>query len=454
MCALESINKEPWFHGLLPREEVRLLILKNGDFLVRMTEPNPGQSRQLVLSIMQSEGEEHNEGMHYVIRMHDGQYSVTEKKSFFNLQSLVGFYRHNRISDEVPTSICLNPIGRQKWELNHEDVIMTKTLGEGAFGEVKLGTLRHANGEIEQVAVKVAKLEKCTKEQIKEIMTEARLMRHFDHRNVVRCHGVAAVEEPLLVVMEFVQGGGLDSFLSKNNVLMAEKMDIIAQVAAGLAYIHKQNIMHRDIAARNVLYGCGTAKVSDFGLSRVGTSYHMDPNKKAPIRWLSPETLTSFIYTQLTDVFSFGVLCWEVIENGEQPYPGLLVLEVHQKVVRDDYRMIISDKAPFPLQEMIKKCWLRDVNQRPNMEQVHLMCCKFVDRRDAKTSPDQASAQLSGNGKTKDKEKEKDKGKGKGQGKAGGGGRMFLKKKPSTPAGNITVKSIVGLKSKATKKKK
>ena len=82
-------------------------------------------------------------------------------------------------------------------------------------------------------------------------------MRGLNHKNVVRCYGVAAVDEPLLVVMELVPGGGLDGYLQKNSVSWPEKLDIITQVAAGIAYIHSKNIMHRDIAARNVLYGKG-----------------------------------------------------------------------------------------------------------------------------------------------------------------------------------------------------
>lgn len=79
----------------------------------------------------------------------------------------------------------------------------------------------------------------------------------------------------------------------------------------------------------------------------------MDPSKRVPIRWLSPETIVSFLYTPQTDVFAFSILCWEVIENGAQPYPEMLVVQVHQKVGRDDYRMPISQKAPAMLADVI-----------------------------------------------------------------------------------------------------
>lgn len=334
--------------------------------------------------------------MHYVIRNADGKFSITANKNFDSLLELINYHKQNKLYEvellrsifqytrelqENPNSVLINPIGRQSWELNHADVTMTKTLGEGAFGEVKLGTLKMGS-ETVGCAVKTAKLEKLTKDQIKEITTEARLMRGFNHKNVVRCYGVAAVEEPLLVVMELVTGGGLDGYLQKNAVPWPEKLDIITQVASGIGYIHSKNIMHRDIAARNVLYGSGVAKVSDFGMSRIGTAYQMNPHKKVPIRWLSPETLITFVYTKETDVFAFAVLCWEVVENGTQPYSELKVAEVHQKVAKDDYRMTISDKAPSLLADIIKKCWVRNATQRPSMSQVVQMMAAITGKKD------------------------------------------------------------------------
>ncbi|KAF8358063.1 hypothetical protein PRIPAC_93058, partial [Pristionchus pacificus] len=204
----------------------------------------------------------------------------------------------------------LNPIAKQAWELRGDSVELVKKLGEGAFGEVHSGKLKLKMGRFMNVAIKVIKKTANNEAATAELQKEGSLMRKFNHPNVVRTFGMVIEKDSIMIVMELVNGGGLNDYVNKNKVSVEEKGSFALDIANGLAYIHSLNCIHRDIACRNRLIDVGKkqAKVSDFGLTRQTESYKIQPNDRIPIRWLAPEVLKSFEYNRAADIYAFGIL--------------------------------------------------------------------------------------------------------------------------------------------------
>jgi len=228
--------------------------------------------------------------------------------------------------------------------------IIFSALGKGAFGEVYMALYRHRDGDAVEMGVAVKTLREDPKrEKEEDFLKEAAIMAKFNHPNMVHLIGVCFDRQPYYIVLELLAGGDLQKFLRENRntperpslLTMKDLLFCALDVAKGCRYMESKRFIHRDIAARNCLLsskGPGrVVKIADFGMSR--DIYRSDYYRKGgkamlPIKWMPPEAFLDGIFTSKTDVWSFGILLWEVFSLGRSPYPGQHNTQVMELVVR------------------------------------------------------------------------------------------------------------------------
>ncbi|XP_069098759.1 ephrin type-A receptor 1 [Pleurodeles waltl] len=260
-------------------------------------------------------------------------------------------------------------------EIDPDWVTTEDVIGEGEFGEVFRGSLRYPGKERVTVAIKTLKTT-YSDSQWWNFLREATIMGQFKHQNIVHLEGVVTKQKPMMIITEFMENGALDAFLRQNEDKFScmQLVGMLQGIAAGMRYLSDRHYVHRDLAARNILVTRSLlCKVSDFGLSRIlendteGT--YETRGGKIPIRWTAPEAIAQRIFTSASDVWSFGIVMWEVLCYGDKPYGDLSNQEV-MKSIEDGYRLPPPVDAPSILYDLMKRCWARDRTRRPKFREI------------------------------------------------------------------------------------
>ncbi|XP_040275161.1 fibroblast growth factor receptor 3 isoform X3 [Bufo bufo] len=296
-----------------------------------------------------------------------------------------------------------------KWELSRSRLTLGKPLGEGCFGQVvmaeAIGIDKDKPNKAITVAVKMLK-DDATDKDLSDLVSEMEMMKMIGkHKNIINLLGACTQDGPLYVLVEYASKGNLREYLRARRPpgmdysfdtckIPAEQLtfkDLVScayQVARGMEYLASQKCIHRDLAARNVLVtDDNVMKIADFGLARDIHNidyYKKTTNGRLPVKWMAPEALFDRVYTHQSDVWSFGVLLWEIFTLGGSPYPGIPVEELF-KLLKEGHRMDKPANCTHELYMIMRECWHAVPSQRPTFKQL----VEDLDRALTVTSTDE-----------------------------------------------------------------
>ncbi|XP_062257283.1 proto-oncogene tyrosine-protein kinase receptor Ret [Platichthys flesus] len=286
-----------------------------------------------------------------------------------------------------------------KWEFPRKNLVLGKTLGEGEFGKVVKATAFRLKGKAgyTTVAVKMLK-ENASHSELRDLLSEFSLLKQVNHPHVIKMYGACSQEGPLYLIVEYAKFGSLRNFLresrkvgpsymSRDNnrnssylenpddraLTMGDLISFAWQISRGMQYLAEMKVVHRDLAARNVLVAEGRKmKISDFGLSRdvyEEDSYVKRSKGRIPVKWMAIESLFDHIYTTQSDVWSFGVLLWEIVTLGGNPYPGIAPERLFN-LLKTGYRMERPENCSEEMYNLMLRCWKQEAEKRQNFSDI------------------------------------------------------------------------------------
>ncbi|KAF3324916.1 serine/threonine-protein kinase HT1-like isoform X1 [Carex littledalei] len=269
--------------------------------------------------------------------------------------------KHNSNYVEIPTD------DNDVWEIDTNLLKMGNKVASGSYGDLYRGTYCS-----QDVAIKVLKPERVNTDMQREFAQEVYIMRKVRHKNVVQFIGACTKPPSLCIVTEFMAGGSVYDYLHKQRGVFKPPalLRLAIDVSKGMNYLHQNNIIHRDLKTANLLMDENeVVKVADFGVARVKVQSGVMTAETGTYRWMAPEVIEHKPYDHKADVFSFGIMLWELL-TGKVPYEYLTPLQAAVGVVQKGLRPTMPKNANPKLAALIERCWQQDPTERPDFSEI------------------------------------------------------------------------------------
>ncbi|XP_065043815.1 serine/threonine-protein kinase STY46-like isoform X7 [Musa acuminata AAA Group] len=267
----------------------------------------------------------------------------------------------------LPDHVQIPTDGTDVWEINFQLLKFGNKVASGSYGDLYRGTYCS-----QDVAIKVLKPERVNVDMQQEFAQEVFIMRKVRHKNVVQFIGACTKPPSLCIVTEFMSGGSVYDFLHKQKGVfkLPALLRVAIDVSKGMNYLHQNNIIHRDLKAANLLMDENeVVKVADFGVARVKAESGVMTAETGTYRWMAPEVIEHKPYDHKADVFSFGIVMWELL-TAKLPYEYLTPLQAAVGVVQKGLRPTLPKNTHPKLDELLHKCWQLDPAARPDFSEI------------------------------------------------------------------------------------
>ncbi|XP_057966395.1 serine/threonine-protein kinase STY46 [Malania oleifera] len=266
-----------------------------------------------------------------------------------------------------PDHVTIPNDGTDVWEIDGKHLKFENKIASGSYGDLYKGTYCS-----QEVAIKVLKPERLNSDLQKEFAQEVFIMRKVRHKNVVQFIGACTKPPSLCIVTEYMSGGSVYDYLHKQKGVfkLPSLLKVAIDVSKGMNYLHQNNIIHRDLKAANLLMDENdVVKVADFGVARVKVQSGVMTAETGTYRWMAPEVIEHKPYDHKADIFSFGVVLWELL-TGKIPYEYLTPLQAAIGVVQKGMRPTIPKHTNPKLIELLERCWQQDPALRPDFSEI------------------------------------------------------------------------------------